>query len=91
VNDAAATILHQTDTWDAVAADYEALAEPFTRRYAEETLALAGGVAPGERVLDVAAGIGALALAAARAGARVLATDFSPGIVSDAHVAVGRR
>jgi len=33
------------------------------------------------RVLDVAAGTGALALAAARTGAQVLATDFSPGMV----------
>jgi SAM-dependent methyltransferase len=33
-------------------------------------------------VLDVAAGTGALALAAAEAGARVLATDFSPGMVA---------
>lgn len=36
---------------------------------------------PGERVLDVAAGTGALALEAAAGGARVLATDFSPGMV----------
>src|SRR5690606_18153717 len=36
----------------------------------------------GSRVLDVAAGTGALALAAARAGAQVLATDFAPGMVA---------
>jgi ubiquinone/menaquinone biosynthesis C-methylase UbiE len=74
--------IHQSDTWDATAVDYEALAEPFTRQYAERALAVAGGVRPGERVLDVAAGTGALTLAAARAGARVLATDFSPGMVA---------
>ena len=34
------------------------------------------------RVLDIAAGTGALALAAARSGAHVLATDFSPGMVA---------
>lgn len=68
--------------WDEAAADYEAFAEPFTRQFAEAALALSGGVAPGERVLDVAAGTGALTLAAARAGARVLATDFSPGMVA---------
>jgi SAM-dependent methyltransferase len=33
-------------------------------------------------VLDVAAGTGAMSLAAAEAGARVLATDFSPGMVA---------
>jgi SAM-dependent methyltransferase len=74
--------IHQSETWDATAADYEALAEPFTCQYAEQALAVAGGVRPGERVLDVAAGTGALALAAAREGARVLATDFSPDMVA---------
>lgn len=68
--------------WTSVAADYERWAEPFTSQYARAALALAGGVVPGERVLDVAAGTGALALAAAEAGARVLATDFSPGMVA---------
>ncbi len=69
-------------TWDAIAADYESLAEPFTRQYAEAALSLAGGVRRGEDVIDVAAGTGALTLAAARAGAHVLGTDFSPGMVA---------
>lgn len=73
--------IHQSANWNRFAADYEAHAEPFTRPYAEAALVLAGGVAPGERVLDVAAGTGALTLAAARAGAHVLGTDFSPGMV----------
>jgi ubiquinone/menaquinone biosynthesis C-methylase UbiE len=68
--------------WDGAAADYEAFAEPFTRQFAEAALYLSGGVEPGERVLDVAAGTGTLTLAAARAGAKVLATDFSPGMVA---------
>ncbi len=69
------------DHWDKAAQHYEKTAHPFTARYAEAALAKAP-VAPGSRVLDVAAGTGALALAAARAGARVLATDFSPGMVA---------
>jgi len=70
------------DLWDAAAADYGAFAEPFTRQFAEAALHLAGGIQLGGRVLDAAAGTGALTLAAARAGARVLATDFSPGMVA---------
>ncbi|HEV2605283.1 MAG TPA: methyltransferase domain-containing protein [Microvirga sp.] len=70
------------DVWDAAAADYDACAEPFTRQFAEAALQLAGGVQRGERVLDVAAGTSALTLAVARAGAQVLATDFSPGMVA---------
>lgn len=54
---------------------------PFTARFAEEALARVV-LTPEMRVLDVAAGTGALALAAARNGAQVLATDFSPGMVA---------
>ena len=68
--------------WTAVTADYERWAEPLTAQFASAALSLAGGVRDGERVLDVAAGTGALALAAAEAGGRVLATDFSPGMVA---------
>lgn len=69
------------DHWDSAAQHYERTAHPFTARYAEAALARVP-LAPGARVLDVAAGTGALALAAARAGAQVLATDFSPGMVA---------
>jgi SAM-dependent methyltransferase len=69
-------------SWDARVADYEADAEPLTRYFAEAALALAGGVVPGERVLDVAAGTGALTLVAARVGARVLGIDFLPGMIA---------
>jgi SAM-dependent methyltransferase len=74
--------LHDPATWDAAAADYEAMQEPFSRRFADHALRLAGGVGPGERVLDMAAGTGALALAAAAAGARVAAIDFAPAMVA---------
>jgi ubiquinone/menaquinone biosynthesis C-methylase UbiE len=67
--------------WDKAAQHYEQTAHPFTARYAEAALA---GVAltSDSHVLDVAAGTGALALLAARTGAQVLATDFSPGMVA---------
>lgn len=68
--------------FDAMALDYETYAEPFTRQFAEAALALAGGVAAGERIIDIAAGTGALTLAAAAAGAEVSAIDFAPGMVA---------
>lgn len=67
--------------WDTAALHYEKTAHPFTARYAETALARVP-LTPETRVLDVAAGTGALALAAARTGAQVLATDFSPGMVA---------
>ncbi|HVI98917.1 MAG TPA: class I SAM-dependent methyltransferase [Sphingomonas sp.] len=67
--------------WNTAAEHYERTAHPFTRHYAEAALARVALTAE-SRVLDVAAGTGALALAAARTGAQVLATDFSPGMVA---------
>ncbi|MEV6490913.1 class I SAM-dependent methyltransferase [Actinoplanes sp. NPDC051633] len=52
-----------------------------------ELLCRAIDIHPGERVLDVAAGSGNAALAAARRGARVTATDFVPQLL---HVAARR-
>ncbi|MBX9708682.1 MAG: methyltransferase domain-containing protein [Caulobacteraceae bacterium] len=72
----------RADVWTDAAMAYEALAEPVTRQFAVEALRLGGGVTPGERVLDVATGTGALALEAAAGGGSVLATDFSPGMVN---------
>ncbi len=69
------------DHWDAAARYYEQTAHPFTARFAETALARVV-LTPDSRVLDVAAGTGALALLAARTGARVLATDFSPAMVA---------
>lgn len=48
---------------------------------ASERLVEALGIAPGQDVLDVAAGHGNCAVAAARRGATVTATDFAPGMV----------
>jgi len=69
------------DHWDTTAQYYEKTAHPFTARYAEAAVARVA-LTPDSRVLDVAAGTGALALTAARTGAQVLATDFSPGMVA---------
>jgi SAM-dependent methyltransferase len=66
--------------WDASAHFYDAHVASFTAKYARDALDLTG-VAPTMRVIDVAAGTGALAIAAAQRGASVLATDFSPGMV----------
>jgi ubiquinone/menaquinone biosynthesis C-methylase UbiE len=66
--------------WDEAARHYEKTAHPFTALYAEAALARVA-LTPDSRVLDVAAGTGALALLAARTGAQVLATDFSAGMV----------
>src|SRR5690349_20662967 len=49
-----------------------------------ELLARAIDIHPGERVLDVAAGSGNAALAAARRGASVTATDFVPALLETA-------
>ena len=49
-----------------------------------ELLARAIDIHPGQRVLDVAAGSGNAALAAARRAARVTATDFVPQLLATA-------
>jgi SAM-dependent methyltransferase len=66
--------------WNLVAADYAADLAPIFSGYAADALRLAQ-LAPGARVLDVAAGPGTLACLAARAGARTTAIDFSQAMV----------
>jgi len=73
--------MNDPDRWNTLAEHYEATAHPFTAPFAEAALARIR-VTPETRILDVATGTGALALAAAWAGAQVLATDFSPGMVA---------
>jgi SAM-dependent methyltransferase len=68
------------DGWSAAAGGYDDAFAPYTGPYAAEALRLAG-VRPGDRVLDVAAGSGALSRRAARLGAEVHAVDFAPGMV----------
>ena len=68
------------DGWAEGAGGYEESFAVFTGLYADSAVELSG-LGSGDRVLDVAAGSGALALRAARQGAEVLATDFAPGMV----------
>jgi SAM-dependent methyltransferase len=74
--------MHAPRTWNLVAPGYSAAIVPTFSRFAEDALELAHLVR-GERVLDVATGPGTLALAAARAGARVSAIDFSPQMIAE--------
>ncbi|HKY12052.1 MAG TPA: hypothetical protein VJL85_01795, partial [Gaiellaceae bacterium] len=65
--------------WDAIAEGYDRYVAPQEAELANEALRLVG-LERGERFLDVAAGPGGLSLPAARLGARVLATDWSPAM-----------
>jgi len=71
---------HAVEAWDAIAALYD---EHVTA--GEADLATAGlqlaGLRSGDTFLDVAAGTGGLSIPAARLGARVLATDWSPAMI----------
>ncbi len=66
--------------WDKIVANYEAVAHPFTALFAEAAVSRLD-IGSSTRVLDVATGTGAAALAAVHAGANVLAIDFSAEMV----------
>ncbi|GAA2900728.1 hypothetical protein GCM10010472_68780 [Pseudonocardia halophobica] len=68
------------EAWDAIAALYDEHVAPGEADLAAVGLHLAG-VKAGDRFLDVAAGPGGLGLPAARLGASVLATDWSPRMI----------
>jgi ubiquinone/menaquinone biosynthesis C-methylase UbiE len=81
--DSASTAEGQTaprEAWDAIAAGYDRYVAPEEVALANEALALVG-LQPGELFLDIAAGTGGLSLPAARLGAKVLATDWSPAMI----------
>jgi ubiquinone/menaquinone biosynthesis C-methylase UbiE len=71
---------HAVEAWEAIAASYD---EHVTA--GESDLATAGlrlaGLRSGDSFLDVAAGTGGLSIPAARLGASVVATDWSPAMV----------
>ena len=60
--------------------DYPAMVETFLLPLGPRLVA-AAGIGPGMRVLDVAAGTGNASLPAARAGARVTASDLTPELL----------
>jgi ubiquinone/menaquinone biosynthesis C-methylase UbiE len=68
------------EAWDAIAALYDQHVAPGEADLATAGLRLAG-LQAGDAFLDVAAGPGGLSLPAARLGAKVLATDWSPKMI----------
>lgn len=68
------------EAWDAIAPGYDRYVAPQEVTLANDALRLVG-LEAGERFLDVAAGTGGLSLPAARLGAEVLATDWSPAMI----------
>lgn len=76
--------------WDAIAAGYDEYVTPTHIPLANEALDRID-IGPGTRFLDVAAGTGALGLAAARRGARVLGTDISPGMIEHLNNRAGQQ
>jgi ubiquinone/menaquinone biosynthesis C-methylase UbiE len=68
------------EAWNAIAEGYDRYVGPQEVELASEAPRLVR-LAPGERFLDVAAGPGGLSLPAARLGAQVLATDWSPAMI----------
>jgi SAM-dependent methyltransferase len=84
INNQAATTREEEvappEAWDAIAGGYDEFVAPGEAPFANAGLRLAG-LTSGQRFLDVAAGPGGLSLPAARLGAKVLATDWSPAMI----------
>jgi ubiquinone/menaquinone biosynthesis C-methylase UbiE len=68
------------EAWDAIAAGYDQYVAPQEGELAQQALRIVG-LQASERFLDVAAGTGGLGLPAARLGAEVVATDWSPAMI----------
>lgn len=74
--------------WDGSADGYIASAEPFTAQFCLDAVELAG-IRPGVTLIDIATGPGALAIAAAKAGAEVTAIDFSATMIERLRTRIG--
>lgn len=68
------------DAWDAIAPGFDDFVTSQTLRLGEDVLGRID-VRPGMRILDVAAGSGAVAIPAARQGARVVAVDIAATMI----------
>lgn len=68
------------EAWDSIATLYDEHVAPGESELARAGLRLVG-LKAGDKFLDVAAGTGGLSLPAARLGAKVLATDWSPKMI----------
>lgn len=66
--------------WDGIATGFDEFVTPETMVLGEQVVRHLG-LRPGTRLLDVAAGSGALSIPAAKLGADVVATDIAPGMV----------
>lgn len=66
--------------WNGIAGGFDEFVTPKTMALGDEVVGRLG-LLPGTRLLDVAAGSGALSIPAARAGAAVLATDLAPAMI----------
>jgi len=74
--------LKMADVWDQVAVAYERLVQPFTETFAPPLLDAVGPLVEHARLLDVAAGTGAVVREAVRRGvSRVVAADISPAML----------
>lgn len=68
------------DAWDTIAPRFDEHVTSEAMAFGERVVGRLE-LGRGDRVLDVAAGSGALSIPAARAGAEVLATDIAPGMI----------
>jgi SAM-dependent methyltransferase len=71
--------MKEATRWMWALGDYREVA-PYLQPHAED-LAVAADIRPGMEVVDVAAGNGNFAIAAARRGARVIASDLTPKMI----------